>query len=57
LDNEISAEYMLAIEENGMKFQLVPPHDHRRNIAKKGIPVFKDHFVSVLCGTDVKFPM
>ena len=40
-----------------MKYQLVPPNDHRRNAAEKVIQVFKDHFVSVLCGTDEKFPM
>jgi len=40
-----------------MEFQLVPPNDHRRNIAEKAIQVFKDHFISVLCGTDVTFPM
>ena len=57
LDNEILQEYKEAIEENGMKFQLVPPNDHRRNIAKKAIQVFKDHFISVLCGTDITFPL
>ena len=40
-----------------MKYQLVPPHDHRRNIAEKAIQVFKDYFVSVLCGTDDNFPL
>ena len=43
--------------KNGMKFQLFPPNDHRRNVAKKGIQVFKDHFISVLCGTDTSFLM
>ena len=57
LDNEISGEYRDAIKENQMKFQLVPPNDHRRNIAEKAIQVFKDHFISVLCGTDIAFPM
>ena len=57
MDNEISAEYKRAIEENEVNFQLVPPHDHRRNIAEKAIQVFKDHFVSVLCGADVNFPL
>ena len=57
LDNECSEEYKQAIMKNHMKYQLVPPHDHRRNIAEKAIQVFKDHFVSVLCGTAVKFPM
>ena len=57
LDNECSQEYKDSIKENGMKYQLVPPHDHRRNIAEKAIQVFKDHFVTVLCGTAVNFPM
>ena len=57
LDNKISQEFKNAIKANQMKFQLVPPNDHRRNVAKKAIQVFKDHFISVLCGTDVSFPM
>ena len=57
LDNEISQEFKNAIKANQMKFQLVPPNDHRRNIAEKAIQVFKDHFISVLCGTDITFPM
>ena len=40
-----------------MKYQLVPPHDHRRNVAEMAVQVFKDHFVSVLCGADTNFPM
>ena len=57
LDNEISQEFKNAIEANQMTFQLVPPNDHRRNIAEKAIQVFTDHFISVLCGTGVSFPM
>ena len=57
LDNECSEEYKQAIMKNHVNYQLVPPHDHQRNIAEKAIQVFKDHFVAVLCGTAVKFPM
>ena len=57
LDNEISAEFKQAISDNGMRYQLVPPNDHRRNIAEKAIQIFKDHFIAVLCGTDENFPM
>ena len=39
-----------------MTYQLVPPHNHRRNVAEKAVQVFKDHFVAVLCGADTKFP-
>ena len=57
LDNECSQEFKEAIEDEGMKHQLVPPHDHRRNAAEKAVQIFKDHFIAVLCGTDATFPM
>jgi hypothetical protein len=38
-----------------MKYQLVPPHDHRQNIAETAIKVFKTHFISILCGCDKSF--
>ena len=34
LDNEISAEYKKAIKENGIKHELVPPGEHRQNLAE-----------------------
>jgi hypothetical protein len=37
LDNECSAEMKATITLNKMKFQLVPPHDHHRNLAEKAI--------------------
>ena len=33
LDNEISQAYKDEIRETGMTYQLVPPENHRRNIA------------------------
>ena len=57
LDNECSAEMKAAIADHQMKMQLVPPHDHRQNAAKKVVQIFKDHFIAVLCGTDTSFPM
>ena len=44
LDNEASAAYKLSIKESGMDYQLVPPDDHRRNLAEKAIQTWKDHF-------------
>jgi hypothetical protein len=35
LDNECSEEFKAQICKNNMTFQLVPPHDHQRNIAEK----------------------
>ncbi len=55
LDNECSAEMKATITLNKMKLHLVPPHDHRCNLAKKAIQTFKDHFVAILCGVDNAF--
>ena len=48
LDNKISQAYKDAITEHKIKYELVPPHNHRRNIAEKAIQTFKNHFVSIL---------
>ncbi|KAL7474216.1 hypothetical protein ACHAW6_000727 [Cyclotella cf. meneghiniana] len=57
VNNEISATYKTAITESGMSYQLVPPNNHRQNIAKKAIQTWKDHFIAVIGGTDNKFPL
>jgi hypothetical protein len=57
LDNKCSEEFKATIRKNKMTFQLVPPHDHRMNIAEKAIQTFKAHFISILCGTDITFPL
>ncbi len=48
LDNQLSAEYKAAIEASGMTYELVPPNNHCRNMAKRAIQTFKDHLVGVL---------
>ena len=57
LDNECSADFMQTIRDNNMTYQLVPPHNHRRNMAEKAIQTFKAHFISILCGADKDFPL
>ena len=57
LDNEASAAYKQAIKESGMNYQLVPPDDHRRNIAEKAIQTWKDHFVLALSRAAANFPL
>jgi len=57
LDNEKSAEFLAVIKKNKMTYQLVPPHDHRRNEAEKAIQTFKDHFIAILCGADKDFQL
>ncbi len=56
LDNEFSKDFKEQINSNQMKYQLVPPHDHRRNIVETAIKIFKAHFISILCGCDKSFP-
>jgi hypothetical protein len=57
MDNECSEEIKATIEKNNMTYQLVPLHNHQRNLAEKAIQTFKAHFISILCGTDANFPL
>ena len=51
LDNEASKAYKQTITSDwGIKFQLVPPHVHRKNAAKRAIRTFKAHFLAILAG-------
>jgi hypothetical protein len=56
LDNEASKAFLQAITNNGCKYQLVPPHVHRRNRAERAIRTFKDHFIAILAGVAPTFP-
>ncbi len=47
LDNECSHNFKETIMWNEMTYQLIPPHDHCHNCAKKAIQTFKDHFVAI----------
>ena len=57
LDNKISYAYRIEIRDTNMTFQLVPPDDHRRNLAERAIQTWKDHFFGVLSGTASTFPL
>ncbi len=56
LDNEASVELKEAIKKN-CTIQLVPPDNHRRNLAERAIQTFKNHFKAILAGVDNSFPM
>jgi hypothetical protein len=56
LDNAASEEYKRIILKNS-KIQLVPPGNHRRNLAERAIQTFKNHFKAILAGVDNTFPM
>ena len=40
-----------------MTYQLVPPNNHRGNLAKKAIQSWKDHFIGILSGMAATFPL
>jgi hypothetical protein len=56
MDNEASAEYKKEIQKN-CTIQLVPPNNHRQNLAEQAIQTFKNHFKAVLAGIDDTFRM
>ncbi|KAI2504487.1 Reverse transcriptase (RNA-dependent DNA polymerase) [Fragilaria crotonensis] len=57
LDNECSHDLKDAFTKYNIQFQRVPPKEHRVNAAERAIRTFKNHFVSVLCTVDSKFPL
>jgi hypothetical protein len=65
LDSQCSACMKLAKESttlldgsvSKMTYKLIPPEDHQRNLAKKLIGTFKDHFIRVLSGCAKSIPM
>ena len=57
LDNEASQKYLKAIEEHGITWELVPPSNHRRNLAERAIQIGKSHIKSCLTGCSESFPM
>ncbi len=56
LDNEVSKELIASIESKHLEYQLANAHDHRHNLAERAIRTFKSHFISILNGTDSRFP-
>ena len=57
LDNECSAILKRFFQEEGIEYQLAPPHMHRRNAAERAIRTFKNHFIAGLCSCDPHFPL
>jgi hypothetical protein len=55
LDNECSEKFKQCIRQNGMTHKLIPPDNHRWNMAERAIQTFKHHFTSILSGVDDSF--
>jgi hypothetical protein len=57
LDNQATKHIKKYLTENECKLQLVEPHKHRVNAAKRAIQTFKDAFIPALAMTDGNFPL
>ena len=55
MDNESSTALNMTMTSMNIKYQFVPPSDHRANNAERAIQTFKKHFISVLCSVDKDF--
>jgi hypothetical protein len=54
LDNKALEAFKKEIRKN-CKVQLVPPDNHRRNLAERAIQTFKNHFKAIIAGVDDSF--
>ena len=55
MDNEAYTALKLIMTTMNIKYQLVPPSNHRANNAKRAIQTFKNHLIAVLCNLDKYF--
>ena len=56
IDHETSAELIKAISSKGLKYEIMPPSNHRQNPAERAIQTFKAHFISIINGIDQEYP-
>eukprot|EP00804_Cyclotella_cryptica_P024589 CCRYP_001603-RA/>CCRYP_001603-RA protein AED:0.24 eAED:0.18 QI:0/0/0/1/1/1/2/0/837 len=56
LDNEASHAITEYLRQQNIKWQFVPPNEHRVNAAEQAIQTFKNHLIAGLCSTDRDFP-
>ncbi len=56
MDNKAPAKLKVEIRKN-CTIQLIPPDNHRRNLAERAIQTFKCHFKAILAGVDENFQM
>jgi hypothetical protein len=57
MDNEATRHIKKILTENDCKLQIVKPHNHRVNAAKRTIQTFKGAFIAALATTDSDFPL
>ena len=56
LGNEASYISKQGLPKNKIKYQLVPPHLHRRNASENVIHKLKANFITCICATDTDYP-
>ena len=56
IDNECPKVLQQFMTDKDERFQLVPPHLHRRNSAERAIQTFKNHFMVGLASVNKNFP-
>jgi hypothetical protein len=57
MDNECSKVVKAHIKAKKMNVHLVPPHNHRINVAERVIATFKEHFIAGLATVDKDCPL
>jgi hypothetical protein len=57
MDNECSKNAEKHICRKKMDIQLILPHNHQVNMAKRAIATFKEHFVAALATVDMLYPL
>ena len=55
MDNEASTALKLTMTTMNIKYQLLPPSNHRANNAERAIQTFKNHFIAGMCSVDKYF--
>ena len=55
MDNEAFADLKIIMASVNIKYQLVPPSNHRANNSERAIQIFKNHFIAGLCSADKYF--
>ena len=55
MDSKASTALKLTMKNMNIKYQLVPPSNHRENNTYRAIQTFKNHFIAGLCSVDKDF--
>ena len=57
MDNGASTALKMTMTSMNIKYQLVPPRNHRAKNAEIAIQTFKNHFIAGMCSVEKDFQM